>query len=380
MHDGGLVAEGVGQVHGWICDLKVEERMAVRVDVNGRVFSVSNAGLVFIDPSADGRSRFRVLCEGCPVAGENELKLFVGDDLLFMANITYRENGVASEYYDVIKNSKLFRFPSGLLDRVSPKIPISSDIGRGALEEQLATTKIIIVLFSNRSGSNLVTDILESFGLGAGSTNEPLLADTILEQCAKHDLKSIDHYLAEVIREWKRNDICFLKMSWDALAWLGAEGLLNDLFRNACLIWTRRRDKVAQGISYLRAMRTKTFFVRGDENVVVKNNMGFITDRTVGNLVNEIHNIFVAEMRLEYFITLYSIDPLILYFEDLTADLQGAAKKIREFVSRRLNLDEPKAGQSYVASLVKQSTEENKILREWLLDIMVSGLAAKSPP
>ena len=376
MQDGGLIARGSGEIRGWIHGLPVTQRDSLRTEVNGAISTVANGQIIFEDPDASDIDRFSVKCDGFPRSGENQLQLFVGDRLVFNAKISYDRSGAPNCYFDIIKNSDIFRFDSDLLQRVPPKLPLSSAVGRDALRRELTTTKLIIVLFSNRSGSNLVTDVLEQYGLGSGATNEPFLANTILEVSSAHKFASLDHYLAETIGAWKKNDVCFLKMSWDALAWLGSEHMLSPFLRDNCIIWTRRRDRVAQAVSNLRALRTNTFFQRAAEKSD-QAPVGFVTDHTVPNLVREIYNMSTMDMRLEYFITIYGLKPLELYFEDFTMDLPGAAAQIVDFVSSQLGLPNLKNKTTYKPSLSKQSTTDNDALREWFRNVMAEGLAAE---
>ena len=172
--------------------------------------------------------------------------------------------------------------------------------------------------------------MLEQLGFGRGTTNEPFLAETIISNCKQFDLKSVDHYLAEIIRVWRSKGVCFLKISWDALFWLYSDGVLESLVPRSAFIWTKRRDKVAQAVSYVKALQTNSFFERADQVGQEGKRWDAIWngDETLYEVGKEVHNSFVAEARLGYFLAIFGLDALELYFEDIICDLPGTCEKV----------------------------------------------------
>lgn len=277
---------------------------------------------------------------------------------------------------DITENKDYYRFPSDLENRVSGALPVTSPEGTSALAEQLKTKKIILVLFANRTGSNIVTDILEQVGFGLGATNEPLLADTIIRESLNWGFKSLDHYLASVISNWSFNDICFIKLGWDSVAWLSAEGLLGLLLKHSCVIWTRRRDKIAQGVSMLKAWRTNSFFCKVEDEAA---EAPLITksDENLSDLMRIVHDVYVADYRLQYFVDIHNLRPLEIYFEDMVENIQGTSNRVVLFVAQSFGLNSPINSVKYNPSFVRQSTTENIALREWYLREMESVLRVR---
>jgi len=371
MEEGALVIAKDGHLRGWARNVPIEDVAGLAVVVNGETLRYADGNLETVKGDRESDITFQIVADSFPKVGVNTLRLLFRDRVLFEANITFDQSLELAVHSSIARNDDLHLFPSGFRNKISGRVVASSEAGRAALASQLAQVKVVLVLFSNRTGSNLVTDILEHHGLGSGTTNEPLLAASVIEYCDQHGVGSIDHYLANVIRDWSKNGVCFLKIGWDSFCWLGAEGILQDLLRNGCVIWTRRRDKVAQACSYLRSIRTSNFFQhRVDASSASKGVVGCIDDGVIHDLVKCLHDCHVADARLAYFVDLYSLAPLEVWYEDIVNDMAGYSNKIGEFVAAQAKINVAQSVEPYVPSLVKQANSENEAYASWLRLVM----------
>jgi LPS sulfotransferase NodH len=378
MLEGNLDRFDVDRIEGWVRDVGNDARLIVRISVNGKSYQVS-ADLDRSDLArkfGDG-SNFGFSFDLLPKLqiGTNHVEIAVDDSTFAFSPATrsFELGRAGTEFRSrFLADRDVFRFPSDLEVEVSAQIPVHSEQGGAALRAVCANTKLIFVLFSNRTGSNLVTDILEQSGFGHGATNEPFLANTIISTAKELRLSGLDHYLAETIREWRKNEICFLKISWDALFWLISEGILGEMLPQAIFIWTKRRDKVAQAISYVKAVRTGSFFERASESAD-RSKPGWAQlwngDQTLFNIGREVHNAFVAEERIGYFLTLFGRTFLEIYFEDLVSDLPAAFERIRGYVLENLALPHDRFASApiYQPNLLKQSSAEDDGVRQVFL-------------
>jgi len=371
MEEGALIVDEDGCLRGWARNVPIEDVADLAVVVNGETSRYADGSLQSVEGGRYSDIAFKVVAGSFPRAGQNSLRLMCGERVLFEADITYDQDRMLSAHSWVAKNEDIHLFPSSFSNELSGRVNARSETGRAALASQLSHVKVVLVLFSNRTGSNIVTDILEYNGVGFGTTNEPLLATSLIEYCDQNGVESVDHYLANVIRDWSKNGVCFLKIGWDAFCWLGAEGILQELLRDGCVIWTRRRDKVAQACSYLRSVRTNTFFQhRSDPAPVASGVSGCVTDMVIHNLIKCLHDCHVADARLAYFVDLYSLVPLEVWYEDIVADMEGYSSMIGDFVAAQTKIKLERPAEPYVPSIVKQATSENEAYASWLRLVM----------
>ncbi len=234
-------------------------------------------------------------------------------------------------------------FPSDLKDRVGSSLPVYDPLGRPLLAEACKDVKFIFILFSNRTGSNLVTDCLEQLGIGVGATNEPFLSKTIIATSISNGFLSVEEYFASTITEWKKNDFFFAKIGWDALFWLSSTGLFSSLLHRSAFILTERRDKIAQAISLLKAIKSDKYFefraTSGTSDALAACQKPLSHNEDFPSLVDQIlkivHNLYVSEYRLRYFIDLHQIDVLKLVYDEFHINPQTIREPILEFLDRK---------------------------------------------
>lgn len=110
-----------------------------------------------------------------------------------------------------------------------------------ALRSALADTTVVFVCFSNRSGSNLLLDILERLGFGAAPGDEFFNDQTVQNFYDEFGFLSFEEYLAFIADTRKKSSSLFLKIGPHQLFWLANRGLINAYFPNAKYLVTHRR-------------------------------------------------------------------------------------------------------------------------------------------
>ena len=389
---GNLEEFSAGLVRGWLLDTSDPSRsFSLRVLVDGVLKATIPTQRVRDDVERIFQNTghgFRFPLSTVINSGKEIVLIQVADcDFQFPNNDRIFLNGASSVdiVADIVSNEELYCFQSDLMVRVESQVKLSSPESRRALKEIAQSTKFVFILFTNRSGSNLVTDMLESMEFGAGTTNEPFLADTIISVTNEHSMHTFEEYFANTIDGWKKNGVFFAKISWDALFWLSSRGILNDIFSRATYVFVRRKDKILQAISYVKALNSGQFFAwdtnrdgnagekretsaRADEEKYWSHEDAFISTS------KSIHDFYVAECRIAYFLTMQGLEAHDIWYEDMIADLDGAYNRLADYLSGRLGL--PPAAKIYRPRLVKQATGAEYAIKETFLHTIRSGLGA----
>jgi LPS sulfotransferase NodH len=124
-----------------------------------------------------------------------------------------------------------------------------------ALPEDLT---FVFIVFSNRSGSTYLAELLASTGFFNRSF-EPLNADAVIPGARARKLGSYAAYFAAIVVEGAHNAHFVVKASVGQLAVLAAHGILDRILPRARFIQTERMDKVAQVVSWSIAVQTGRF-------------------------------------------------------------------------------------------------------------------------
>ena len=273
---------------------------------------------------------------------------------------------------EIQSNRDIFLFPSELYNKIQfENMQYITESGQNELLNLFSKTKFIFIIFTNRSGSNLVTDMLEAMGFGSGTTNEPFLADTILKVMKENSLGSIDQYVSATITYWSRNDVFFAKMGWDALFLLTKLGIFKNIYKNSAFIFVKRKDKILQAISYLKAIRSGEFFTlqnNENNNFMLEKPQFWENKNTASAITKIIHDLHVSENRLEYFMTLKNLPYKEVFYEDMLEDINREYNKIRLYLFNKLNIETELV--EFQPRLVKQATGDEFNIKSIFLKIM----------
>jgi hypothetical protein len=120
----------------------------------------------------------------------------------------------------------------------------------------------------------------------------------------------------------------------------------------------------------VKALQTNSFFERADQVGQERKRWDAIWngDETLYEIGKEVHNSFVAEARLGYFLAIFGLDALELYFEDIISDLPSTCEKVELYIRNKFLFEERGSeGSAYTPRLQKQSTDEDEAIRRLFL-------------
>lgn len=113
----------------------------------------------------------------------------------------------------------------------------------------------MIIAFSNRSGSHLVSDYALQTGRIAGA-GEHLNHDVVAQQIAGRQIANLPDYIRHLDTTLAQSrKVLALKASWDQLAMLMRQGI-PQMFSDTLVLHCMRNDTLAQAVSYAIALRT----------------------------------------------------------------------------------------------------------------------------
>jgi LPS sulfotransferase NodH len=114
---------------------------------------------------------------------------------------------------------------------------------------------LMIVAFTNRSGSNLVCDYVTQSGR-VGGAGEFLNHDVVANRCAEAESASLPDYISHLHQTLAGPQrILALKASWDQLAMLIRHNIL-AMFQDVIVLHCTRVDTLGQAVSYAIALRS----------------------------------------------------------------------------------------------------------------------------
>jgi LPS sulfotransferase NodH len=114
-----------------------------------------------------------------------------------------------------------------------------------------------IMLFTNRSGSNYLAELLQSTGVFS-QFGEGLIGDTVVTRSNTHGITSMSEYLTW-LKGKKSGEIFGIKASARQAMMLFRFGIVQNMFSSVDWLMTRRKDLVAQAVSLSIAHQTKVW-------------------------------------------------------------------------------------------------------------------------
>lgn len=197
------------------------------------------------------------------------------------------------------------------------------------------------VCFTPRTGSHLLREALQLTGVAGNSrewfwrANEPAFTE-------QWGVRNYREYFERAIREGSTpNGVFGAKVSTGEyldhfarqLRSIGYEGLrLPDLmeraFPNLRYIWTTRRDKIRQAISYARANQTGNYIWEGDTPPVPAKSPEYDFDQIDGLL----NDIILREALWQDYFAQAGVTPCTVVYEELTEDYEGTALRVLKYL------------------------------------------------
>lgn len=116
----------------------------------------------------------------------------------------------------------------------------------------------VFIVFTNRSGSTLLGEMLAATGY-FNAAEEALNAETVLAHCQAHQIDSFARYFAGLAEARARHGHFVVKASIGQIGVLAGHGILGRILPQARFLVIERMDKLGQAISWQIAAQTKLF-------------------------------------------------------------------------------------------------------------------------
>jgi LPS sulfotransferase NodH len=247
---------------------------------------------------------------------------------------------------------------------------MNSEEGTARLRSSLSGVQVVFLCFTNRVGSNYLTDLLNMTGYGIRVAEEDFNSSTAAAAAQRHAFKSYDSYLDHIVRATKRNDTCIWKIGPAQLLWMANRGFISDFFPDSKYLLLRRRDKLAQAVSLFAANTTGKYISDGST-----------TDDALkfdkAEIARDLLQCCVGEAHLAYFYALHSIQPYELWYEDMIADPKACVAGISAWLGTRekpwLKLAAMDTGESLIVKQTSKSKDELLSKMRESFDLKLSG-------
>lgn len=213
----------------------------------------------------------------------------------------------------------------------------------------------VFIVFTNRSGSTYLRELLASTGW-FNRAGEPLNAEQAIPSCQARGLRSLPRYFAAIAAEQQMNGWWVTKASIGQIAALAAWGILGRVLPRARFIVTERTDKLAQVISWQIAAQTGRYTSEHAPTTAAAP----VYDRDV--LLHSLGQMVEAQARTALFLSINGIVPLHITYEFLTRYPDQAGAALLDF----LGAPAPRCDPSRIA-LRKQADATNEAWRRRFL-------------
>jgi LPS sulfotransferase NodH len=228
----------------------------------------------------------------------------------------------------------------------------------------------LFVCFTNRSGSNFLTDLLMATGQlpdGTECFNHPV----VIRAARQHHLKSFADYCRYHAGRRARKRRFVAKVSAGQLLTLARLGYLGTVFPNPHFIHIQRYDVVAQAISFTLAKSTRAF-ASYHAPLIAESDVVF----DAGSLTTLIDNINQANAVLREFLLLNRLDHMPVLYEHLVADHEVILERIFAW----LGLDAPVLDRARLRYERQASTVKDEWYARYVAEQNSSPLPAAPRP
>ena len=211
---------------------------------------------------------------------------------------------------------------------------------------------IFFVLFTNRCGSTLLTEIMHQVCFGIPPRVEVFNSDLLIASSKQYDVQSFTQYFLQAVLGWQENQQVGFKIGAQQLFWLTKTGLLSH-FRNVRIINSKRRDTVSQAVSFYIAKQT------GQWHSLMRKNSDIGKIRYSRNeILRCLHAIHDGQRLFTYYADMHSLPSLDVDYEDVLENPDREINRIAVF------LDAPELAEVPVdlaAIDIKQQRNEDNV-------------------
>ena len=231
---------------------------------------------------------------------------------------------------------------------------------------------LYFVVFTNRSGSTYLTEIMHQMGAGVHPRAEFFNHDMVVTAAERDGYRTFTDYLLHVVRDNQRNSMIGFKISIHQLFWATRIGLLQP-FRSVKLIESVRADVLGQAVSHYKARATGRWhsLMPGGSDIPVEYSREEI-----------LRSLLVISNRtglLNYYCSIHGLPRLEVVYESLLAEPAAEISRLARFLGMP-DLD-PGSVDMDAIGIQQQRNEENERLRAaFISDFYMSLEAADEAP
>jgi LPS sulfotransferase NodH len=233
-----------------------------------------------------------------------------------------REQAMVLDHEERYLPKNLYPMGSHHMAEIEATLALRSATGTARLREVLRGVRTVFLCFTNRVGSNLLTDILDQAGFGVRVAQEDFNSSTVLTASKNHNFNSFSEYLAFLVEITKKNDTCFWKIGAAQLLWLANRGFISDFMPDSKYVFVRRRDKIAQAVSLY--IKNKTGQYLADQPRTVTEEPQF--DKN--GIARELMWILDNEKIFTFFFTLHNVTALDIWYEGFIASPRASVLQV----------------------------------------------------
>jgi len=217
---------------------------------------------------------------------------------------------------------------------------------------------VCIMLFMNRSGSSMIGEYMRATGAFSGF-GEPFNHDLVVQRAQEHDIASFPDYIRWLDRHIHREGTLFaMKASSDQVMMLQRSKTLEHYFQDVRWALVKRRDVLAQAISYYIAEQTQRWHSFQEGNLhEPAYDFKAIRER--------LNSIALSNDALDLLCKTLAIEPYTLYYEDFVGDPEGQTQRFAAYLGEEAVQINPKR-----LKMRKQGNETNRVFHARFLDDM----------
>ena len=223
----------------------------------------------------------------------------------------------------------------------------------------LGAKDLYFVVFTNRSGSTYLTEIMHLMGAGVHPRAELFNGHKVIAMAKKMDCPTFSDYLLAIVeRDCQAGRVGF-KISTQQLFWLTKLGLL-DVFGSVSIVNSLREDLLGQAVSLHKARTTGQWHTLMPS--VGKASVSYSRKKILLCLQAISH----AREQLNYYCALHHPARIDVSYEELLANPIGEMERLARF----LEMEEFEAGQVDLGSvgIKQQRNEESESLKRAFME------------
>jgi LPS sulfotransferase NodH len=194
----------------------------------------------------------------------------------------------------------------------------------------------LFLCFTNRCGSTWIGALLAEVGVFPSRTDgkknfEFFNSDSIISISREENLGSMRDYISHLNRHYQGEVGCFAtKISVDQLAWITRAGLVRDLMPRPRFLFARRRNTLAQAISFSIALQTHQWTSNHDRNKADP-------ELRPGEILNLHRMILTANAHFKAYFQVHGIEPLEIVYEDVVGKETEMLTRVGKLLGTELN-------------------------------------------